>query len=156
MTPRKGKYCSLSFLPATPSSLSQTLKGPSEQTPRPSRALDSPHALLPELQTNKNTLRCAALGEKVPGHRQEQLSQTLIGRFQKMHFLHLSIIVKSQQNRVNVIKTYISPDGCPRFEESLKHPTITSELYPDQTLLVLLQQGQLLTLHSSLSHPFGQ
>ena len=39
---------SLPFLPATPSSPSRTLEGLFELTRRPSRALDSPRALLPE------------------------------------------------------------------------------------------------------------
>ena len=56
-----------SFLPATPLS--------------PSRAL------LPELQRYKDTIRCAALGAEVPGHRQQQLTQTLIVRLMKTHFL---------------------------------------------------------------------
>ena len=42
-----GKYMDS---PATPSSPSRTLKGLFELTRRPSRALDSPRALLPELQ----------------------------------------------------------------------------------------------------------
>ena len=42
-----------------------------ELTRRPSRALDSPHALLPELQRYKDTIRCAALGAEVQGHRPE-------------------------------------------------------------------------------------
>ena len=42
------------------------LKGFFELTRRPSRALDSPRALLPELQRNKNTVRCAALGAEGP------------------------------------------------------------------------------------------
>ena len=54
---------------------------------RPSRALDSPRALLPELQKYKDTIRCAALGAEVPGHRQQQLPQTLIVRLLKTHFL---------------------------------------------------------------------
>ena len=48
-----------------------------ELTLRPSRALDSPRALLPELQIYKDTVRSAALGAKVPGHCQQQLTQTL-------------------------------------------------------------------------------
>ena len=51
-----------------------------ELTRRPSQALDSPRALLPELQRYKETVRCAALGAEVPGHRQQQLTQTLIVR----------------------------------------------------------------------------
>ena len=78
MTPQSGKHFSLPFLPATPLSLSQTLEGLFGLTRRPSRALDLPRALLPELQRNKDTVRCAALGVEVPGHRQDQLTQTLI------------------------------------------------------------------------------
>ena len=57
-----------------------------ELTRHPTGALDLPRALLPELQRNKDTVRCAALGAEVPGHRQEQLTQTLIVRLLKMHF----------------------------------------------------------------------
>ena len=39
------------------------------------------------------------LGAEVPGHRQEQLTKTIIVRLLKMHgFLHQSLILKSQQN----------------------------------------------------------
>ena len=84
--PSSGKHYSLPFLPATPSSPSRTLEGLFELTRRPSRALDSPRALLPELQRYKDTVRCAALGAEVPGHRQQQLTQTLIVRLLKTHF----------------------------------------------------------------------
>ena len=84
MTPNRGNY-SLPFLPATPSSPSRTLKGLFELTWRPSQALDSPGALLPELQRYKDTLKCAALGAEVPGHCQQQLKQTLIVRLLKTH-----------------------------------------------------------------------
>ena len=47
----------------------------------PSRAFDSPRALLPELQRYKD-----ALGVEVPGKRQKQLTQTLIVRLLKTHF----------------------------------------------------------------------
>ena len=73
-----GKHYSLQFLPATTSSLSRTLEGLFELTQRPSRALDSPRALLPELQRYKDTVRCAVLGAEVPGQRQEQQTQTLV------------------------------------------------------------------------------
>ena len=43
-------------------------------------------ALLPELQRYKDTIRCAALGAEVPGHRQQQLTQTLIVRLLKTLF----------------------------------------------------------------------
>ena len=52
----------------------------------PSRALDSPRVLLPELQRYKDAIKCGALGAEVPGHRQEQLRQTLIVRLLKTHF----------------------------------------------------------------------
>ena len=58
-----------------------------ELTRRPSRALNLPCALLPELQRYMDTVRCAALGAEVPGHHQKQLTQTLIVRMLKMHFL---------------------------------------------------------------------
>ena len=52
-----------------------------ELTRRPSRALDLPRALLPELKRYKDMVRCAALGAEVTGHRrQQQLTQTLIVR----------------------------------------------------------------------------
>ena len=78
MNPSSGKHYSLPFLPATPSSPSRTLEGLFELTRRPSRALDSPRALLPELQRYKDTVRCATA--EVPGHRQQQMMQTLIVR----------------------------------------------------------------------------
>ena len=44
-------------------------------------------ALLPELQRYKDTVRCGELGAEVPGHRQQQLTQTLNVRLLKTHFL---------------------------------------------------------------------
>ena len=46
---------------------------------------------------------CGALGAEVPGHRQQQLTQTLIVRLKKTHFLHRSLILKSQQNRIELV-----------------------------------------------------
>ena len=66
--PSLGEHCSLLFLPATPLSLSGT-PGLLELTRRLSRALDSPRALLPELQRIKDTVRCALLGAEVPVSR---------------------------------------------------------------------------------------
>ena len=40
------------------------------------KALDSPYALLPELQRHKDTVRCAVLGAEVPGQRQQQQEQS--------------------------------------------------------------------------------
>ena len=60
--------------------------------------------MLPKLQRHKDSVRCAALGAEVPGHRQEQLTQTLIVRLLKTYtFLHQSLIVKSQQNRIELV-----------------------------------------------------
>ena len=87
MTPHRGN----TILPATPSSPSRTLEGLFELTGRPSRALDSPHALLPELQRYKDTVRCAALGAEVPGHGQQQLTQTLIVRLLNENFIKLTL-----------------------------------------------------------------
>ena len=70
--PSLRKNYSFPFLPATPSSPSQTF------------AL--PRALLPELHRYKDSVRCAALGMEVSGHRQQQLTQTLIVRLLKTHF----------------------------------------------------------------------
>ena len=78
--PSSGKHFSLLFPLATPLSPSRTLEGLLELTRRPSWALDLPRALLPELQRYKDTVRCAALGAEVPGHRQQQQTQTLIVR----------------------------------------------------------------------------
>ena len=49
-----------------------TLEGLFELTRRPSRVLDSPCALLPELQRIKDTVSCGVLGAKDPGQRQEE------------------------------------------------------------------------------------
>ena len=73
MTPLRGDYFSCPFFSATPSSLSRTLEGLFELKRRPSRALDSPRALLPELQRYKDTVRYGALGAEVPGHCQKHL-----------------------------------------------------------------------------------
>ena len=88
MTSHRRKRYSLPFLPATPSSPSQTLEGLFELTRRPSQALDSPRALLPEPQRYKDTVRYGARGAEVPAHRQQQLTQTLIVRLLKTHFFN--------------------------------------------------------------------
>ena len=48
-------------------------------------ALDSPRALLPELQRYKDT-DSDWCGMQVPGHRQKQLTKTLIVRLLNTHF----------------------------------------------------------------------
>ena len=86
-----GKHFSLPFLLATPLSSSWDLEGLFELTRHPSRALDSPRALLLELQRNKDTVRCVVLGAEVPGHRQKQQTKTLTVRLLKTHFFTLII-----------------------------------------------------------------
>ena len=81
----------------------RALEGLFELTRRPSRALDSPRALLPELQRYKDIVRCAALGAEVPGHRQQQLTQTLIVRLVKTHFLPAILDLESQQKRIELV-----------------------------------------------------
>ena len=80
LKPLVWEHYSLPFLPATPS---WTLEGLFELTRCPSGALDSPRALLLKLQGYKDTVRCTTLGKEVPGHRQEQLTQTLIVKSQQ-------------------------------------------------------------------------
>ena len=63
-----------------------TLEGLFELTQRPTRALNLNAYVASELQRNKDTVRCGALGEEVPGHRTEQLTQTFIVRLLKTHF----------------------------------------------------------------------
>ena len=78
MTPHRGSI----ILFRTSQQLPRLGLGPSTRLVR---------SLLPELQRYKDTARCAALGAEVPGHRQQQLTQTLIVRLLKTH-----LIVKSQ------------------------------------------------------------
>ena len=54
------------ILPATSSSPSRTLERLFELTQHPSRALDSPRALLPELQRYKDTIRRVVMGMEAP------------------------------------------------------------------------------------------
>ena len=89
MTPCRGKiilFCSSQQLPRL---CLGPVKGFFELTRHPSQALDSPRALLPELQRYKDTARCAELGAELPGHRQKQLTPTLIVRLLKTHFFTL-------------------------------------------------------------------
>ena len=68
----------LFFVPTSDSLVSiSELEGLFELTWRPSRAVDSPCALHLELRIHNDTIRCDGLGAKVPGKRQEQLTQTL-------------------------------------------------------------------------------
>ena len=64
-----------SSVPCTNSRVSSwTLEGLFELTQRPSRDLNSPRALLQELQRYTDSVRCAVLGTEVPRHHQEQLT----------------------------------------------------------------------------------
>ena len=75
---------------ATP--LSRTLEGLFELTLCPSRALDSPRALLLEQQRDRDTARCLRTSSglsKVPGHHQEKRTQTLIVHLFKTHLFSL-------------------------------------------------------------------
>ena len=86
MTPHRGN----TILFRSSQQLPRLRLGPSklfELTRHPSRALDLPRALLPELQRYKDTIRCAMLSAEVSGHHQKQLTQTLIVRLLKSHFL---------------------------------------------------------------------
>ena len=68
MTPRRGNTILFRSSQQLPCLCLGPLKGFFELKRRPSRALDSPRALLPELQRNKDTIGCALLGAEVPGH----------------------------------------------------------------------------------------
>ena len=56
---------------------------------------------------------CGALGAEVPGHRQQQLTQTLIVRLLKRTCLHRSLIVKSRQNRIELGTRPVACQGVP-------------------------------------------
>ena len=92
---------------------------------RPSRALDSPHALLPELQSYRDTARCAALGAEVLGYGQQQLM--------KHTFLHQSLILKCRHNRIELVtrpappqvtRAMLRPPEC-RPASGPSHPNLT-------------------------------
>ena len=68
-----------------------------------SRALDSPRALLPELQRNKDTVRCAALVAEVLGHHQAQLVQNLIVRLLKTHFFTPILVCEKSTKRIELV-----------------------------------------------------
>ena len=86
MTPGRGNTIIFRSYQQLPGLCLGPLKGFFELTRRPLRAICLPRALLPELQRYKDTVRCATLGAEVPGHRQQQLTQTLIVRLLKTHF----------------------------------------------------------------------
>ena len=63
---------------------------------------------------------CARLGAEVPGHRQKQLRQTLFVRLLKTHYLHRYMIVKSRQNRIELVTR--PGFGQPHFGRSRSGP----------------------------------
>ena len=87
MTPSSRKRFSLLFIPSTLSSPSWTLEGLFELTRCPSRALRLASCVVPELQRNNNTVRCAVPGRGIQGHRQEQPTLTLMVCLLKTHLL---------------------------------------------------------------------
>ena len=87
MTPRRRNNVLFHFSQQLPPlSLSRTLEGLFELTRRPSRALILDAYVVSELQRYKDTVWCGALGAEVPGHHQQQLTQTSNVRLLKTHF----------------------------------------------------------------------
>ena len=87
-----------------PPFLSQTLEGLFELTRRHSRALDSPCALLPELQRYLDTVRVCRAGRGGP----RTLSKNLSVGLSKTHFLTSILDVKSQQNVIELVTPDLS------------------------------------------------
>ena len=83
-------------------------------------ALDSPRVLLPELQRCKDTVRCAALGAEVPGHHQQQRTQTLIVRLLKTHFFQRSLTEKSHHNTIATRPACIQKIQRPGIDKSVQ------------------------------------
>ena len=95
MTPHQGWRCSLSFLPATPLSQSQTLEGHFELTRRPSTALNLNASVACET-LEIQVERCATPDMKVAGHSWKLLMQTwIVGLLKKPTFLRWCPIAKS-------------------------------------------------------------
>ena len=67
--PSLGKHFSLQFLPATPSFPSWILEGPFKLIGRPSSALDSPRALLPEILGHRKVSRTRFTAPRTPSKR---------------------------------------------------------------------------------------
>ena len=87
----------------TPSSLSRTLEGLFELTRRPSRALDSPRAMLPELQRYKDrqVWRSRRGGPRTSSTTTDaNLDCAFV---ENALFYTQSSIVKSQQNRIELV-----------------------------------------------------
>ena len=69
-----------------------------ELTRRPSRVQDLPFALLLKLPRIKDTVRCASLATKVPGHCQRQLTQTMTA------FVENALVPKAGEPRPPCLK----------------------------------------------------
>ena len=78
MTPRRGNTILFRSSQQLPRLDLVPLKGFFELTRHPSRALDSPRALLSELQRINDMAKNVPLSAEVPGHCQEQLTETLM------------------------------------------------------------------------------
>ena len=95
MTPCRGNailYSSSQQLPR----LCLCLEGLFELTRRPSQALDSPRALLPELKRYKDTFRCVTLGTNKCTRIPLNTMQTMIAcvRLLKLTFSQFSLVAK--------------------------------------------------------------
>ena len=101
MTASRRKHYSLPFRSATLWSPSWTLEGLFELTRHPSRTLNSPRVLLPELQRYEDTVRCVALGAGVPVKNSRRKPWLCVCC--KRTFLQRSLIAKSQQNDIELV-----------------------------------------------------
>ena len=105
--PWSQKYFSLSLLPATPLSLFWNLEGLFELTRCPSKALNLPRALLPELQRNKDTVRYACCARcRGPRTPSKTANANLDCEFvENAHFFTYlwSLIVKSLQDGIELV-----------------------------------------------------
>ena len=103
MTPLRGWYLSLPFLPATPSSPSRTLEGLFELAHRPSRAFDLPRALLPVLQRYQNTVGRASLAPWSQDTVKINWRKPWLCVCWKYMLLQRSLVVKSQRKRIELV-----------------------------------------------------
>ena len=140
--PSSGKHY-LVLLPATPSSSSPTLEGLFELTGLPSRALDTPCALLPVLQRYKDAARCGTLGAELPGHHQQQLTQTSNVRLLKTHFF-TPILGFQKSTEYNWFSDQTWPTQC--------RPTSTQPPRPTVCPWRAGPKGVVLTASSTLSY----
>ena len=77
---------------------------------------------------------CATRGAESPGQREKQLTQTLIVPLLKRAFFHRSLIVKSQQNIIELVnRPGPRPALVPR--NSKRGSLFLKQSYPRATLL---------------------